>query len=144
MMWLSDIDTSYDVHSEDTKFPSFRFTYKWLSSKETLNMTMSHRPRHQNEHRSRSPRSSTNQQVRLRSPTRPSHGHHHASSHKHRSFESSPSVTLPLNAATISKHDFETYRPMFGLYLDIQKQLLLEELAPDEVRGRWKSFVGKW
>lgn len=33
---------------------------------------------------------------------------------------------------------------MFGLYLDIQKQLILEELADDEVKGRWKSFVGKW
>ncbi|KAI9655422.1 MAG: hypothetical protein M1829_000658 [Trizodia sp. TS-e1964] len=33
---------------------------------------------------------------------------------------------------------------MFALYLDIQKQLILEELDPDEVRGRWKSFVGRW
>lgn len=33
---------------------------------------------------------------------------------------------------------------MFGLYLDIQKKLVLEELSEDEVKGRWKSFVGKW
>ena len=33
---------------------------------------------------------------------------------------------------------------MFALYLDIQKQLVLEDLPVDEVKGRWKSFVGKW
>ena len=33
---------------------------------------------------------------------------------------------------------------MFELYLDIQKQKVLEELSDDEVLGRWKSFVGKW
>jgi len=33
---------------------------------------------------------------------------------------------------------------MFALYLDIQKQLVLEDLEADEVKGRWKSFVGKW
>ncbi len=53
-------------------------------------------------------------------------------------------MVLPLHASILSKHDFETYKPMFGLYLDIQKQLVLEELPPDEMRGRWKSFVGKW
>jgi len=33
---------------------------------------------------------------------------------------------------------------MFALYLDIQKQHILEDLPADEVKGRWKSFVGKW
>jgi len=33
---------------------------------------------------------------------------------------------------------------MFALYLDIQKQLVLDELDEHEVKGRWKSFVGKW
>ncbi|KAI9815299.1 MAG: hypothetical protein M1827_002779 [Pycnora praestabilis] len=33
---------------------------------------------------------------------------------------------------------------MFGLYLDIQKQLILEDLQDAEVKGRWKRFVGKW
>ncbi|MCJ1300174.1 hypothetical protein MMC08_002968 [Hypocenomyce scalaris] len=37
-----------------------------------------------------------------------------------------------------------TYKPLFSLYLDVQKQLILEDLAEDEVRGRWKSFMGKW
>lgn len=53
-------------------------------------------------------------------------------------------MTLPLEALTLSKHDFDVYKPMFGLYLEIQKQLIIEELSDDEVRGRWKSFVGKW
>jgi len=33
---------------------------------------------------------------------------------------------------------------MFALYLDIQKQLVLEDLDEHEARGRWKSFIGKW
>ncbi len=33
---------------------------------------------------------------------------------------------------------------MFELYLDIQKQKVLDELPDVEVMGRWKSFVGKW
>ena len=33
---------------------------------------------------------------------------------------------------------------MFELYLDIQKQKVLDELPNVEVMGRWKSFVGKW
>jgi hypothetical protein len=33
---------------------------------------------------------------------------------------------------------------MFALYLDIQKQKYIDDLDEDEVRGRWKSFVGKW
>ena len=33
---------------------------------------------------------------------------------------------------------------MFALYLDIQKQLDIDELDESEVKGRWKSFVNKW
>jgi peroxin-14 len=33
---------------------------------------------------------------------------------------------------------------MFALYLDVQKNILIEDLAEDEVKGRWKSFIGKW
>lgn len=33
---------------------------------------------------------------------------------------------------------------MFALYLDIQKQKILEDMDETEVRGRWKSFMGKW
>lgn len=41
-------------------------------------------------------------------------------------------------------HDYAAYKPMFALYLDIQKQLVLEDLDEHEARGRWKSFIGKW
>jgi peroxin-14 len=33
---------------------------------------------------------------------------------------------------------------MFALYLDIQKNILIEDLVEEEVKGRWKSFIGKW
>ncbi|KAI9864342.1 MAG: hypothetical protein M1813_003262 [Trichoglossum hirsutum] len=33
---------------------------------------------------------------------------------------------------------------MFGLYLDIQKRLILEDLDEDEIKGRWKRFVDRW
>ena len=51
---------------------------------------------------------------------------------------------MPFHAACLSKHDFIAYKPVFALYLEIQKQLVLEELPENEARGRWKSFVGKW
>tara|TARA_R110002060_G_scaffold44631_1_gene55982 strand:+ start:130 stop:231 length:102 start_codon:yes stop_codon:yes gene_type:complete len=33
---------------------------------------------------------------------------------------------------------------MFATYLDIQKQKILEDMDEIEVRGRWKSFIGRW
>jgi hypothetical protein len=33
---------------------------------------------------------------------------------------------------------------MFALYLDIQKQKVLDDLGEVEAKGRWKSFMGKW
>ncbi|KAF2268021.1 hypothetical protein CC78DRAFT_541243 [Lojkania enalia] len=39
---------------------------------------------------------------------------------------------------------FEEYKPLFQSYLDIQKHIHLDELDEREVRGRWKSFVGRW
>ncbi|KIV94817.1 hypothetical protein PV10_02549 [Exophiala mesophila] len=53
-------------------------------------------------------------------------------------------IPLPLGASQLSRHSLSTYRPMFALYLDIQKQIDIEELDEREVKGRWKSFVGKW
>lgn len=83
--------------------------------------------------RSRSPVSS-DRHHRRRSRDR---DQHHAS-------KSSASRVLPFNAQKIAKHDLREYRPMFALYLDIQKNLDIEELPEDEVKGRWKSFVNKW
>lgn len=53
-------------------------------------------------------------------------------------------VILPYQASQLSKDDSATYKSMFGLYLDIQKHIFLDELPKDEVKGRWKSFIGKW
>ena len=98
---------------------------------------MSHRDAQYTPRRSRSPK--------LDRHSRSTNSHHDTSSHSKRK-RSPPSLLtiLPLHAARLSKHDYATYKPMFGLYLDIQKQLVLEDLSEDEVRGRWKSFVGKW
>ena len=56
----------------------------------------------------------------------------------------STAVNLPFQAKLLKKGDLEAYKSMFGLYLDIQKQIVLDELDEKELRGRWKSFVGKW
>ena len=53
-------------------------------------------------------------------------------------------AVLPFDAAPLSKHQLAEFRAMFGLYLDIQKQLVIDDLSDEEVRGRWKSFVRKW
>lgn len=55
-----------------------------------------------------------------------------------------PPQSLPLGARELTKYDLPHYRPIFVLYLDVQKRLDIEELAEDEVKGRWKSFVNKW
>ncbi|KAJ5750059.1 hypothetical protein N7533_007087 [Penicillium manginii] len=47
-------------------------------------------------------------------------------------------------ARELSRRDLEAYEPMFAMYLDIQKGILLEELKEEEIKGRWKSFTGKW
>ena len=89
--------------------------------------------------RSRSPYRGTEsprKRKRSRSPRR----HHSA----HKSKAPSTPVILPLGALPLTRHDLKTYRPMFALYLDIQKQKYIEDLSEDEVKGRWKSFIGKW
>ncbi|KEF52284.1 uncharacterized protein A1O9_11524 [Exophiala aquamarina CBS 119918] len=80
---------------------------------------------------------------RSRSPHRPDRRQKHRTRSPH---QKTPSVKrpLPLGAHEISRHDLPKYRPMFALYLDIQKQLDIEGLDETESRGRWKSFVSKW
>ncbi|KAK7530769.1 uncharacterized protein J3D65DRAFT_639504 [Phyllosticta citribraziliensis] len=117
---------------------------------------------HTHRSRSRSPHASSHHRHRRdRSRSRSPHRrHHHRSHHASRIEKSSrdshgrhgnpsgvaPSkpVSLPLNARKLSKHDYAAYRPMFALYLDIQKQKILEDMDEAEIKGRWKSFVGKW
>ncbi|KAL3466630.1 hypothetical protein BJX64DRAFT_249509 [Aspergillus heterothallicus] len=84
-----------------------------------------------------------------------SHTHSQSHSHRHRrtndrSFKSTTErelpalVVLPFNARQLSKRDLRAFEAMFAMYLDIQKGILLEELSEDEIKGRWKSFIGKW
>ncbi|KAL5338681.1 hypothetical protein BJX70DRAFT_365905 [Aspergillus crustosus] len=125
-------------------------------------------------HRKHEPlESPSRHRTRSRSPTRRSHEHrkhrHREDSdrdlgrrHRHRHAHSDPRshrrererdhdsaakpepISLPLQARALTKRDLEIYEPMFSMYLDIQKGLVLEDLDADEVKGRWKSFVGKW
>lgn len=53
-------------------------------------------------------------------------------------------MTLPFGARPLSKRDLSAYKPLFAMYLDIQKNLDLEDLDERELKGRWKSFMGKW
>ena len=87
--------------------------------------------------RSRSPRRHHSHSHRTRSP----HRHHHK---RKRSPEASPTKELPYNTRPLTKRDYGAFKPMFALYLDIQKSKILEELDEKEIQGRWKSFIGKW
>jgi hypothetical protein len=44
----------------------------------------------------------------------------------------------------LRKEDLERYRPLLALYLDVQKGKLMRSMEEREVKGRWKSFLGKW
>lgn len=92
--------------------------------------------------RSRSPHDRHRSDVkrhRSRSPYRKHHHHHH---HRHR--ESQPAVRLPFKREPLSKNDLKAYEGLFAEYLDVQKQIHIDDLSEDEVKGRWKSFLGKW
>ncbi len=59
-------------------------------------------------------------------------------------YSSTTGAELPYGARTLSRWDFAAFEPLFAYYLDLQKQLQLADLDEHEVRGRWKSFLGKW
>ncbi|KAH7380876.1 hypothetical protein BKA64DRAFT_647714 [Cadophora sp. MPI-SDFR-AT-0126] len=86
--------------------------------------------------RSRSPRRHHSHSHRARSP----HRHHYK---RKRSPDARPKE-LPFNSRELGKRDYDAFKPMFATYLDIQKQKILEDMDETEVKGRWKSFVGKW
>ncbi|GAW13963.1 hypothetical protein ANO14919_033550 [Xylariales sp. No.14919] len=90
---------------------------------------------------------------RSRSPTHHRHNAHHRrdSSHRHRPYHKSTASRqdrtpeLLYGARPLSRSaDFDTFRPLFARYLDIQKQIDIATIDEREVRGRWKSFVNKW
>jgi len=86
--------------------------------------------------RSRSPRRHDPNSRRTRSP----HRHHPK---RIDAPEAAPRV-LPYNSRQLTKRDYDVFKPMFALYLDIQKGKVLEDMDGTEVRGRWKSYIGKW
>jgi hypothetical protein len=47
-------------------------------------------------------------------------------------------------ARPLSKADLSSFKPLFGEYLSLQKQKNIAEMDDHEIRGRWKSFIGKW
>ncbi|CAA9966276.1 hypothetical protein PTMSG1_09635 [Pyrenophora teres f. maculata] len=81
---------------------------------------------------------------RSRSPHRDGDNDNHR--HKRRRTRSpvAKPVALPYKAKPLSKRDYEAYKPLFQSYLDIQKQIQLDELDEREAKGRWKSFISRW
>ncbi|KAK1066570.1 hypothetical protein LTR74_007120 [Friedmanniomyces endolithicus] len=98
--------------------------------------------------RSRSPREpSSNSRHVKRHRSRSPHRHHHT--HHHHINAPSPKPApkpphLPFRAPHLHKHDLPPYTPLLASYLDIQKSISIADLSEDEVKGRWKSFLGKW
>ncbi|KAL0469464.1 hypothetical protein QR685DRAFT_288464 [Neurospora intermedia] len=99
-------------------------------------------------HRERS-RSRDRERDRVRDRDRHRRRHEDRNHHRHRShsYERSkdePPKPLPFNSRQLSRSDYPNFEPLFAQYLDIQKQLYIDDLDNYELRGRWKSFVKKW
>ncbi|PTB68975.1 hypothetical protein BBK36DRAFT_1192622 [Trichoderma citrinoviride] len=72
------------------------------------------------------------------------HHHHHHRHHSSSRTEKPIAAELPYGARHLSKDDLKAFEPLFGEYLSLQKQRDIADMDEREVRGRWKSFVGKW
>lgn len=91
----------------------------------------------QHDRRSRSPDESRR--------TRAHDGDYDRSSHSRRhQTRDSNARSLPYGQSQLSKYDLQQYGALFAEYLQLQKRLVLSELSDSEVKGRWKSFIGKW
>ncbi|KAF6837714.1 RNA helicase-like protein [Colletotrichum musicola] len=111
--------------------------------------------RHRDDVRRRSPMGEERRERRRRSPEerdredRESRHHRHRR-HRHRdspketSDKKPAAVSLPYDARLLSKNDLGVFRPLLAYYLDLQKQKDIRAMDEREVRGRWRSFVGKW
>ncbi|RSL62495.1 hypothetical protein CEP54_005720 [Fusarium duplospermum] len=105
------------------------------------------RDRRDRDRRNRDSRSRSRSPAHKRAKTSSSRHERHStepSGHRHRHREHRAPVTLPFDARQLSKGDLGAFRPLFADYLDLQKQKDIEEMDEREVRGRWKSFIGKW
>ncbi len=75
--------------------------------------------------------------------------HHHKHHHRHRRHhearqDDAAEKELPFAARQLSRRDLTAFRSLLAHYLDLQKELDICALDEAEVRGRWKSFLGKW
>lgn len=123
--------------------PSTLRGYRTLLSHLTHNRRMADRPSPSyDRRRSRSPR--RRDSSRLSSYRRRSPEPRHHNRRKHNYTDNIAPAVLPFNSRELTKRDYNAFKPMFALYLDIQKGKVLNELDDHEVRGRWKSFLGKW
>ncbi|OAA74427.1 hypothetical protein LEL_08008 [Akanthomyces lecanii RCEF 1005] len=77
---------------------------------------------------------------RIRSPRR----HHEHHRRRERDSSAVAPATLPFDARPLTKGDLRKFEPLLASYLDLQKQKYIEDMDDREVRGRWKSFIGKW
>ncbi|KAI0178647.1 hypothetical protein GGR52DRAFT_532947 [Hypoxylon sp. FL1284] len=87
--------------------------------------------------------SRSHHRTRARSPST----QHHQRRRHHRSETYQPADVpdeLPFGSRRLVRSDLENFRPLFAQYLEVQKQKDIAALDEREVRGRWKSFVGKW
>lgn len=90
--------------------------------------------------RSRSPRDDRrDRDVRRHRSRSPRRHHHH-----HRRSEDPKPIVLPFNQAQLHRRHLERYHNLFADYLDLQKGHDIADFSEDEVKGRWKSFMGKW
>lgn len=85
-------------------------------------------------------RTSIDRSHRERSPRT----HHRKRRHSPHAKAEDEEILLPHNARKLVKSDLAGFRPLLGLYLDIQKGKDIEGMEEEEVKGRWKSFLGKW
>lgn len=53
-------------------------------------------------------------------------------------------MQLPFKQRELHRRHLKRYTNLFADYLDLQKGHNIADLSEDEVKGRWKSFMGKW
>ncbi|KAH7629934.1 hypothetical protein B0T09DRAFT_340642 [Sordaria sp. MPI-SDFR-AT-0083] len=102
----------------------------------------SHHRHHHRSDRHRSSRSPS--QTHSHSGDKKAIRHHRHHSHSHEKAKDEAPKPLPFNSRQLSRSDYANFEPLFAHYLDIQKQLFIDDLDDHELRGRWKSFVKKW
>lgn len=102
-----------------------------------------HSPEHRSSRRSHPDRRSRSPEARSYHASRRKYGHS-SGAHNDGHREKREPVSLPFAARPLSKHDLTVFRQLFGYFLSVQKQIELEDIDEREVKGRWKSFIGKW